>query len=78
MEEIKGEVIEMKKKLMELIEKLWVAKGKTEEAIKKLEEELGQMREILLPSQVAKFILFASRNKYRKDLNFFEEDQQLK
>lgn len=55
-----------------------MAKGKTEDAIKTLEDELDQMREILLPSQVAKFILFASRNKYRKDLNFFEEDRQLK
>ncbi len=43
--------------------------------IKKLEEKIDGLRDILSPVQTAKFILFANKSKYRKELNFFQEDE---
>lgn len=58
--------------------KLWMTKENVEQSLKKLEDEINLTREVMSPIQVAKFILFAGRNKYRNSLNFFQEDKEYK
>lgn len=55
--------------------KLWEIKGTIEGEIKKLENRVDSTRDIITPFQAAKLILFANHNKYRKELNFFKEDE---
>lgn len=36
---------------------------------------MTSLRDVLTPVQSAMFCLFAGKNKYREDLNFFKEDK---